>query len=73
MYSVFYLIGGSSNFVCRAMFGVYSFEVASGHVDDLIRQGYKAMSVKNGEVIGGYCSFTEFRTKEEAVLYYESL
>ena len=73
IYSVFYLLGGSSNFVCKSVVGKFEFETAEMHVAELNKMGYKAMSVKNGHVIGGYCSFDEFETPTLAAEYYNSL
>jgi len=73
VYSVFYLTGGSSNFVSNKIQGRFTYEVAQTHLRDLQRAGYKAMAVKNGHVIGGYCSACEFDTQKEAQDYYNSL
>lgn len=73
MYSVFYLVGGSSNFICKSIIGKFDFSNAEIQVAELRKMGYKAMSVKNGHAIGGYCSFNEFETKELALEYYNSL
>ena len=73
IFSVFYLVGGSSNFVCKSVVGKFDFANAEKQVADLNKMGYKAMSVKNGHVIGGYCSFNEFETQELATEYYNNL
>jgi hypothetical protein len=73
MYSVFFLTGGSSNFVCKSLFSKYSFEDAQIKVEELRKMGYKSMAVKNGHVIGGYCSYSDFDSKEQALDYYNSL
>lgn len=73
LFSVFYLVGGSSNFVCKSLFSKYSWEKAQEEVESLEKMGYKAMAVKNGHIIGGYCSHSDFTSKEEAKKYYESL
>jgi hypothetical protein len=73
LFSVFYLVGGSSNFVCQSLFGKFSFEQANKEVDSLKRMGYKAMAVKNGHVIGGYCSFTDFENTTIAKEYFFSI
>jgi hypothetical protein len=73
LFSVFYLVGGSSNFVCKSVVGKFSFEQANKEVASLEKMGYKAMAVKNGHVIGGYCSFSDFQTTEQAQEYYRSL
>lgn len=73
LFSVFYLIGGSANFVCKSLVGKFSFEDAQKEVVQLQKMGYKAMAVKNGHVIGGYCSYTDFANTELAKEYYDSL
>jgi hypothetical protein len=73
MFKVFFLVGGSANFVCKSVKGIFSFENAQKEVDELVRMGYKAMAVKNGQVIGGYCSYSDFETAEKAMEYYSSL
>lgn len=73
VYSVFYLIGGSSNFVNNKIQGRFTWDVAQNHVADLERMGYKAMAVKNGHIIGGYCSACEFETQHKAKEYYDTL
>lgn len=72
-YSVFYLVGGSTNFVCRSVTGRHLWETALKEVNILQNMGYKAMSVKNGHIIGGYCSATDFDMIESAKEYYNSL
>lgn len=72
-YSVFYLVGGSANFVCQSMIGKFSWEKAQEEVADIKKMGYKAMAVKDGHIIGGYCSYTDFSSKEEAAEYYHSV
>jgi len=72
-YSVFYLVGGSANFVCKALYGKFPFNKATEEVESLKKSGYKAMAVKNGHLIGGYCSFSDFTTKEQAQEYYKSI
>ena len=73
LYSVFYLVGGYSNFVCQAVVGRHTLEIANGKVAEINRMGYKAMAVKDGHLVGGYCSHTDFATKEEAKAYYYSV
>ena len=73
IFSVFYLVGGSSNFVCKSVVGKFDFENAEKQVNDLNNMGYKAMSVKNGHIVGGYCSFSEFESHKLATEYYNSL
>jgi hypothetical protein len=73
MFKVFFLVGGSANFVCKSVKGVFSFENGQKEVDELVRMGYKAMAVKNGHIVGGYCSFNEFENAEMAREYYNSL
>lgn len=72
-YTVFYLVGGSSNFVCKKVFGRFDFDDAGKNVNDLKRMGYKSMSVKDGHIIGGYCSYNEFSSQEEASNYFNSI
>jgi hypothetical protein len=73
LFSVFYLVGGSTNFVCKSLVSKFSFEQAKKEVAELERMGYKSMSVKNGHIIGGYSSYNEFNNSLEAELYYKSL
>jgi hypothetical protein len=72
-FSVFYLVGGSANFVCKSLVGKFSFEDAQKEVAQLEKMGYKSMAVKNGHVIGGYCSYTDFANTQLAKEYYVSL
>jgi len=74
-FSVFYLVGGSSNFVCKSMNVRFATrQEAENEVSDIKKMGYThAMAVKNGHIIGGYCSFSDFDSKEEAQKYYRSL
>jgi len=72
-YSVFYLIGGSSNFVCKSVTGRFTWEQSQVKVNELISMGYKSMAVRNGHIVGGYCSYTDFNTKEQSLAYYNSL
>jgi len=72
-YSVFYLVGGSSNFVCKALYSRYTWEQAQKEVQEIRTAGYTAMAVKNGHVLGGYCSYSDFETPEKATEYYRSL
>lgn len=72
-FSVFYLVGGSSNFVCKSVVGKFSFESSQKEVYELQKMGYKAMAVKNGHIVGGYCSFSDFESIELAVSYYKSI
>jgi len=73
MYSVFYLTGGSKNFVSKKVFGEFDWEQAKKEVESLQNMGYKAMAVKNGHIIGGYCSYSDFDTPEESEDYYRGL
>jgi len=73
MFKVFFLVGGSANFVCSSVKGLFSFESAQAEVLALKKMGYKAMAVKNGNVVGGYCSYNEFQTAEQATEYYRSV
>jgi hypothetical protein len=73
LFLVFYLVGGSTNFVCKSLVGKFSFEDAQKEVAELQKMGYKAMAVKNGHVIGGYCSYTDFANTELAKEYYATL
>ena len=70
---MFYLVGGSSNFVPKSVTGRHSFEDAQKKVAELKQMGYKAMSVKNGHIIGGYCSYADFDNQDDAKKYYASL
>ena len=74
-FSVFYLVGGSSNFVCKSMNVRFATrQEAENEVAAIKKMGYNhAMTVKNGHVIGGYCSFSDFDTPELALKYYQSL
>ena len=72
-YSVFYLVGGSSNFVCKSIVGKFSWEKSTEEVESLKKLGYKAMSVKNGHIVGGYCSFTDFDDSLSRKSYYDNL
>jgi hypothetical protein len=72
-YCVFYLIGGSTNFVCNKIQGRFNDKQSQIEVAELERMGYKAMAVKSGDVVGGYSSFTDFDSTEDAVKYYRSL
>jgi hypothetical protein len=72
-FSVFYLVGGSANFVCKSVVGGFSFEDAQKEVAELQRMGYKSMAVKDGHVVGGYSSYSDFATAELAKEYYQSL
>lgn len=71
MFSVFYLVGGSTNFICKSLFGKYSFVDAQKEVDQLKNSGYKSMCVKDGSF--GYHSYTDFETETLAKEYYNSL
>jgi hypothetical protein len=73
MFKVFYLVGGFANFVCKSVNGIFSFENAQKEVSELERMGYKSMAVKNGHMIGGYCSFSDFEDASKAKEYYQSL
>ena len=73
LFSVFYLVGGSTNFVCQSLYGVFSFENAQKEVTALEKAGYKAISVKDGKTVGGYCSYTDFDNENDALKYYLSL
>jgi hypothetical protein len=73
LFSVFYLVGGHSNFVCKSLVGKFSFDNAKKEVSKLEKMGYKAMCVKNGHVIGGYCSYTDFDNPKLAKDYYDTL
>jgi hypothetical protein len=72
LFSVFYLVGGSSNFICKSVVGKFSYEQAQSEVAELKKMGYKAMAVKNGHIVGGYCSFTDFESQKLAVEYYQN-
>ena len=72
-YTVFYLVGGSTNFVCHSLIGKHSWELATKEVNTLQTMGYKSMAVKNGHIIGGYCSYSDFDTIEKAKEYYNTL
>jgi hypothetical protein len=69
----FFLVGGSANFVCKSVKGLFSFENSQEIVADLKKMGYKAMAVKNGHIVGGYCSSNEFENPDLAKEYYNSL
>ncbi len=73
MYKVFYLVGGNSNFVCKSIIGLFDFENAKKEVDALVKMGYKAMCVKNGHIVGGYNSYTDFESIDDAKMYYSNL
>lgn len=73
LFSVFYLVGGSTNFVCQSLVGRFSFEDAQKEVANLNKMGYKAMAVKNGHIIGGYCSYSDFANTQLAKEYYAAL
>lgn len=73
MFTVFYLTGGSKNFVCKKVFGRFDWQQAKKEVESMQKMGYKAMAVKNGHIIGGYCSYADFDTPEEAEEYYKGL
>lgn len=70
MYKVFYLTGGSTNFVCQSVVGIMPYEKAQKEVAELQKMGYKAMSVKDGHIVGGYCSYSDFDTVDAAQKYY---
>lgn len=73
LFTVFYLVGGSSNFVCRSILGKFNWEDAKKEVAKIQKMGYKAMAIKNGHIIGGYCSYTDFESPQDAKNYYSSL
>ena len=72
-YSVFYLVGGSVNFVCKSLVGKFTWDAAKSEVESLNRMGYKAMAVKDGHIVGGYQSFSDFDSPEAAKEYYTNL
>lgn len=73
MYSVFYLVGGYSNFVCKSIVGKFSFDNAKKEVEELNKMGYKSMYVKDGHIVGGYCSHSDFEDPQQAKEYFVSL
>lgn len=72
-YSVFYLVGGSTNFICKSIKGIFTWDEAKKEVEELQRMGYKAMAVKDGNIVGGYCSYTDFDSTDQAKEYYSNI
>lgn len=73
LFSVFYLSGGYANFVCKSVYGQFSFENAQNKVAELQKMGFKSIAVKDGHIVGGFLSFSDFQSESEAKEYYDSL
>ena len=73
LFSVFYLSGGYANFVCKSVYGQFSFENAQKKVIELQKMGFKSMVVKDGHIVGGFLSFSDFQNEFEAKEYYYSI
>lgn len=72
-YYVSYIQGGSANFSERRLFTAYrdrNDPVLLQELADIVKMGYPSMIART--TIGGFSSFSDFDTKEEAQKYYDT-